>query len=180
MTTIIAIQTDDGVAFAADSQVTNGNGRILSHPSQLKITTRGKYLLAGAGDSAPCDYFQHTFKPPMPRGSEWLDLYHFMIAKFVPALKKNLKLNEWKADATDSESGFSFLVSIGGEVFSLDDDFSIGMTASGIYGIGSGSTYAVGALLNGATIDEAMQIACENDAYTSAPIQHITQAKNHG
>jgi ATP-dependent protease HslVU (ClpYQ) peptidase subunit len=180
VTTIVAIQTDDGVDLAADAQVTNGNGRIFSHPTQLKITERGKYLLAGAGDSAPCDYFQHTFKPPTPRGVEWDDLYHFMIAKFVPALKKCLKENDWKADANDSESGFSFLVVVGGEVFSLDDDFSIALTSSGIYGIGSGSTYAVGALLNGATLESAMQIACANDAYSSGPIQYISQASHRG
>lgn len=180
MTTIIAVANDNGVTIAADSQTTAASGRILSHPKQLKITERGKYLLAGSGDAAPCDLLQHSFKPPVPRGNENNDLHHFMIAKFVPALKKCLKTNDWKLDPTDSDSGFSFLIAIGGEIFSLDDDFSISMTSSGIYGIGSGSTYAVGALLNGATIDEAMEIAASNDAYTSGPFQVVYQEKNHG
>jgi len=179
LTTIIAIQHEHGVVICADAQTTGSNGRIFSHPNQLKIIERGKFLLAGSGDSAPCDYFQHTFKPPTPRGAEWSDLYHFMIVKFVPALKQCLRDNDWKKDSDDSDSGFSFLVAIGGEVFSLDDDFSIALTSTGMYGVGSGSSYALGALLAGANLNEAMTIASENDAYTSGPFQTMEQSNDH-
>lgn len=179
LTTIIAIENAHGVVICADAQTTSGNGRILSHPNQPKIIERGKFLLAGSGDSAPCDIFQHNFKPPLPRGGEWNDLLHFMIVKFVPALKQCFREHDWKKNPDDSDSGFDFLVVIGGEIFSLDCYFSITKTATGIYGVGSGSTYAVGALLAGASMMEALEIAEQNDAYTSGPFLTLSQSRSH-
>jgi hypothetical protein len=42
------------------------------------------------------------------------------------------------------------------------------------FAIGTGSKYALGALSAGATVKEAVEIACKYDLYCSAPIQEIT------
>jgi len=43
------------------------------------------------------------------------------------------------------------------------------MRDDGIYGIGSGAPYAVGALHAGATWKQAMQIATRNNIFTAPP-----------
>lgn len=175
MTTIIAVQGKDGVRFGADAQVTSGNGRIARHPQMTKITERGQYVIAGSGECAPCDIAQHIWEPPVPKASDHADIYHFMIAKVVPSLKACFKEQEYKWYEEDEETKFAFLIALGGQVFELADDMSISLDSNGFYGVGSGSSYAIGALCAGATIEEALKIAARNDAYTSAPFVYYDQ-----
>jgi ATP-dependent protease HslVU (ClpYQ) peptidase subunit len=177
MTTIVAIQHKEKVVFGADSQTTSSDGRTSNHPKMVKITERGEFLIAGSGECAPCDIAQHIWIPPTPTVKDWNDLYHFMIAKVVPSLKACFKENEYKWDSDDDEAKFSFLVAIGGEIFEIADDFSVCLDSKGFYGVGSGSGYAIGALSAGATIEKALQISADNDAYTSAPFIYKTQKK---
>lgn len=54
-------------------------------------------------------------------------------------------------DKDSDEPDFIFLIALGGLIFELDDSLSVLMRDDGIYGIGSGSPYAIGALQAGAT-----------------------------
>jgi len=177
MTTIIAVQGKSKVVFGADSQVTAGNGRVQRHKQMVKITQRGQYIIAGSGECAPCDIAQHIWKPPTPQKNDLLDIYHFMIAKVVPSLKACFKEQEYKWDKEDEESKFNFLIALGGQVFEIADDMSITLDSTGFYGVGSGSPYAIGALEAGATVEQALEIAAKNDAYTSEPFLYFEQFK---
>ena len=180
MTTIIALQKPDCVIIAADNQVTST--RKYRHPKMAKITKRGQYLIAGSGEVAACDIAQHIFVPPKPNLEDKKDLYHFMIAKFIPALKKCFKEQEYKwqptVDDDEYETKFMFLVAICGEVFEIADDLAVTLDDSGIYGVGSGSDIAIGALHAGATLDKALKIAAKIDPFTSAPFIKMEQKKN--
>lgn len=177
MTTIIAVQQSDGVTFGADSQVTSG-GKIYHDHRMVKITERGQFIIAGSGECAPCDIAQHIWQPPTPTASDRKDLYHFMIAKVVPSLKRCFKDNDYKIDVDDSdETRFSFLIAVAGHVFEIADDFSVALDSSGFYGVGSGSPYALGALHAGASEEEALKIAADCDAFTSAPFVWKKQSK---
>ena len=178
MTTIIAVQKDDSVTFGADSQTTAPNGRVYSHDKMVKISQRGNYIIAGSGECAPCDIAQHIWEPPLMSAKDSKDIYHFIIAKVIPSMKQCFKDNDYKLeDDSDNETRFAFLIAIGGTVFEIADDFSVAMNRSGFYGVGSGSSYAIGALHAGATPALALKIAAENDAYTSAPFIWKTQKK---
>jgi len=177
MTTIVSVQSDDGVLFGADSQVTASNGRKYSATRMVKITQRNDYIIAGSGECAPCDIAQHIWLPPKPTVKDKKDLYHFMIATVVPSLKQCFKDNDYKVNPDDDETAFSFLIAVCGEVFEIADDFSISLDDSGFYGVGSGSGYAIGALHAGATVEQALSIAAKNDAFTSAPFIYFEQEK---
>lgn len=177
MTTIVAIQFEDKAVIGADSQSTGATGRKASHSQMVKISQRGEFIIAGSGECAPCDIAQHIWTPPVPTAKEWGNLYHFMISKVVPSLKACFKENEYKWDVEGDETKFAFLVLLGGEIFEIGDDFSVSLDGKGFYGVGSGSDLAIGALNAGATIREALKIASENDAYTSAPFIVHTQQK---
>ena len=177
MTTIIAVQQKGKVLFGADSQITSGNGRVQKHKEMIKISERGPFIIAGSGECAPCDIAQHIWNPPRPTGNEWQNLYHFMIAKVIPSLKAVFKENEYKWDVDDDEQKFCFLMAIGGQVFEIADDMSVSLTDTGFFGVGSGSSYAIGALEAGASLSEALEISARNDAYTSSPFIYYTQSQ---
>jgi ATP-dependent protease HslVU (ClpYQ) peptidase subunit len=177
VTTIVALCKNGNVTMGADSQVTDGN-RKNNHVKMEKISKKNGYLIAGSGDSQPCDVLQHIFVPPVPTAKEKEDMYHFMISKFVPAMRECLEENGYKNDKEDKESGFNMIIAYNGEVFDIGDDLSVVLNQDGIYGVGAGSPFAIGALYAGASVTEALEIAAKNDVYTSGPFQVIRQQKS--
>ena len=176
MTTIVAVQKENGVEFGADSLVTAG--RKYNHPRMVKISKRGQFIIAGSGLSSYCDVAQHIWTPPKPTVEDRKDLYHFIIAKVIPSLKQAFKDNDLKLDSEkDDEPRFAFLIAVGGEVFDVADDFAVSLSSSGFYGVGSGSSLAIGALEAGESIEDALGIASKHDPYTAAPYLYIEQKK---
>jgi ATP-dependent protease HslVU (ClpYQ) peptidase subunit len=178
MTTIVAVCKNGNVTMGADSQVTDGS-RPNRHPRMEKITKNNGYLIAGSGDSQPCVILQHIFVPPVPTVQERKDLYKFMIVKFIPAMRECLDDNGWKPSTDDKESGFNMLFAFDGEVFDIGDDLSVLLNDDGIYGVGSGSPYAIGALYAGASVEKSLEYASSNDIYTSGPYQIVKQQKQN-
>lgn len=179
MTTIIGIQQKDKCVIYCDNQTTDGQGRKFHHPQMSKVSRRGDFLIAGAGEAFPCDVAQHIWNPPSPTERDIKDLYHFMIAKAVPSLRQCLIDNgfDFKEETTDGEYRFQFLIAVGGTLFAVEDDLSVGIRADGIYGVGNGAKYAVGAILAGAAPLKAMKIAESQDAWTSGPFTKKEQYK---
>ena len=176
MTTIVAVVKNGNVTMGADAQVTDGS-RPFKHLSMEKITKNNGWLIAGSGDSTPCDILQLIFIPPVPGIKERENLYKFMVTKFVPAMRECLEENGWKEEKEDKDTGFNMLFAFDGEVFDIGNDFSVLLNSDGIYGVGSGSPIAIGALYAGASVEKALEIAANNDIYTSAPFQIIRQQK---
>jgi len=176
VTTIVAVCKNGNVTMGADSQVTDGS-RPNRHSRMEKITKNNGWLIAGSGDSTPCDILQHIFIPPVPTVKERDNLYRFMITKFVPAMQECLEENNWKPDQNDKDSGFSMLFAFDGEVFDIGNDFSVLLNSDGIYGVGNGAQFAIGALYAGASVEDALRIAANNDIYTSGPMQIVKQQK---
>jgi ATP-dependent protease HslVU (ClpYQ) peptidase subunit len=176
MTTIVGVCKNGNVTLGADSQVTDDDRR---HNSLIaeKITKNNGYLIAGSGDSTPCDILQHIFVPPVPTVTERKNLYKFMITKFVPAMRECLAENEYRPDPTDKDAGFSMLIAFDGELFDIGSDFSVLLNSKGIYGVGNGAKYAIGAIEAGASVERALEIAADNDIYTSGPFQIVKQQK---
>lgn len=181
MTTIIGLQLDDRAILMADSRVTDDSGRIYSHSNMKKIIERNGFVIGGAGEVAPCDIAMHMWNPPKPTAKEKENLYQFMIKKVMPSLRKVLTENGYNFDeATDrSKDGlrFQLLISVGGEIFDISDDLSVCISDDGIYGIGSGSPFALGALHAGAKPKKAMETAAKLSAFTAGPFQTIEQVK---
>jgi ATP-dependent protease HslVU (ClpYQ) peptidase subunit len=181
MTTIIGVQYNDKCVILADNQVTDENGRKYSHPDMAKISEVGCFLIAGAGEVSPCDIAQHMWTPPRLTAKDKDDVYHFMISKAMPSLRKCLEENgyNFNEDHDKSKDGlrFQFLIACGGELFDIDQDLAVMRSGDGIYGIGSGAPYAIGALHAGAKPMKAMEIAAKITAFTSGPYLQKEQIK---
>lgn len=181
MTTIIGVQYADKAVIVADSRVTDDGGRVYTHPQMQKITERNGFIIAGAGEVAPCDIANHLWVPPKPTSKDKEDLYHFMITKVMPSLRKCLIDNGYNFEEPHDRSKdglrFQLLLAVGGEIFDISDDLSVCMDESGLYGVGSGSPYALGALAVGAKPLKAMEAAAKLSAFTAAPFQVLEQEK---
>ena len=84
---------------------------------------------------------------------------------------------EFTKSSDDDSSKFelSLLVGINGSLFEIDSDFSVAMNKDGLYGIGSGGDYALGALYAGVGAIEAMEVAAINNNGTAAPFHILEQ-----
>jgi len=182
VTTIVGVQYKDKCVIAADNQVTGDGGRRYNHPDMKKIAQRGPFLIAGSGEVQPCDVVQHMWNPPKLTAKDKEDVYHFMITKVMSSLRKCLTengydFNEGKGEGKADENRFNFLIAVCGELFDVADDLSVCRSADGIYGVGSGSPYAMGAAKAGAKPERAVEIAANFDVNTSGPIQVVEQYK---
>jgi ATP-dependent protease HslVU (ClpYQ) peptidase subunit len=178
MTTIIGIEYPNHSVIVADSRVTDDAGRIYAHKVMKKIAQRGALLIAGAGEVAPCDIAQNIWVPPTFTAKDKKDVYRFMITKVMPSLRKCLVDNGYSFEE-DKKDGmrFQFLISVGGEIFDIDEDLSVMKSDDNFYAIGSGGPYALGALYAGAEPEKAMEIASKVSAYSAPPFYQEVQYK---
>jgi ATP-dependent protease HslVU (ClpYQ) peptidase subunit len=176
MTTVIGFQGPDFAILGADSQITDGDKRIIS-PSTPKIAKLGKYLFAMAGDVRPGDILAYNWKPPAYDGT---DPVKFMGKKIIPSIIATFRANGY--DFEKENNSFNFLLAFAGNIFQIGDSLDINQSHDGLYGIGSGSPYALGYLAgtvpNLATPDwaedqflEALAISEKYDINTCAPFQ---------
>jgi len=166
MTTIVAMQGNTIATIGAESYTTYGD-RPFFHKDVKKIVRSGKWLIAAAGDANACDLITNIWKPPSPRGNK--SLHNFVATTVIKSLRKMFADNNYVQQPKDD--GFDLLLAINGEVFQITNDYTLLRTNTGIYGIGSGADYAVGALMAGASVEEAMKIAIKLDTNSGGPIQ---------
>ena len=80
----------------------------------------------------------------------------------VPSLKQFLSNADWQPDA-EKDDILVLLIAVAGALVQINEDYSVLHRADGLYAIGSGAAYAIGALEAGATPTEAVEIASRND-----------------
>ena len=177
MTTVIAIQYEHGVEMTADSQI-NSTGKPYFHEDMVKIVDRNKYLLGVAGRVIALQAIQNSWNPPTLSATYKGSIYNFVITKIVPSLKMFIDESKMFSDK-EKEDGelFSILLAIKGEVFEIDEDYSVARRSDGIYAIGSGADFALGALMAGSSTQHAMEIAASFDLNTHAPFITLHQEK---
>jgi ATP-dependent protease HslVU (ClpYQ) peptidase subunit len=183
MTTLVGISGNDFVVMAADSQITDGDQRIISVETP-KIIETGRYLLGLTGDSRPGDILAYAWKPPLYRGD---DPVKFMGAKVLPSISAAFKENNYEID--NKEMNFSFLIAFNGNMFSIGGDLSFNTSERGLFSAGSGGNYALGYLYSlppknynklltaSVVAKEAVRIASLLDINTHPPIQVATQER---
>ena len=184
MTTLVGISSNDFVVMAADSQITDGDQRIISTDTP-KIISTGRYLLGLTGDSRPGDILAYAWKPPLYRGE---DPVKFMGAKVLPSISLAFKENNYEVD--NKEMNFSFLIAFNGNLFSIGGDLSFNTSERGLFSAGSGGNYALGYLYSlepksynklltaSVVAEKAVRISSLLDINTHPPIQVATQTRN--
>ena len=185
MTVLVGIQGLDWVVMAADSQITDGDSRIISIQTP-KIVEVDDYLLGVTGESRPGDILTYQWKPPKYKGEHPVD---FMGAKVIPSMYRVFKENGYELPLNDKETTFQYLLSFNGFLFSVGDDLSFNCSERGIFTAGSGGAYALGylyslrqknfrsILLSTAAAERACEIATVLDINCCPPIQSAVQLR---
>ena len=199
MTTILGIQAETFALICVDSRISSFDSSGSAYQVNTlkegsgKVAVNGKYLLGAAGDVRAINILHHVFQPPIPAVNlKGKKLDQFFTAKFIPSLGQCFE-NEGYAipDKEDkehmAEQASQILVVIHGSIYVVDGDYSWTSDSSGLYALGTGSSYALGALqaLQGPSIAtsqqakkialKAMTIAAKYDPYTGAPFHTFVQ-----
>lgn len=174
MTTILAQQFENGFVIAADSQVTSGDTPY-RHSVMQKISRVGDLWIAGAGDATVCDTLQHMWTPPkMPKEID--NPYLLMVKEIAPSMK-------WAAEKsgikTEKDEDYEFIVGVANRVFVVTG-WAVLASEAGIYGIGTGAAYGIGALAAGAKIEKALAIAGKYDVNTGGRTQIVREGVTNG
>lgn len=200
MTTIAGIQGDGFAVVCADSQIsdvsTDGaiNQIITLRESFGKIGVNGRYILGAAGDVRAINILHHAFSPPIPpNNAKGKHLDQFMTVKFIPALRECFEAQGYAAPQTEqsqhlAEHGSSIIVVVNCVIYIIESDYSWCSDLSGIYTLGSGAQFAMGALhalsnkVSNIRIPQAKQFlikslaaAAKFDPYTGAPYHTLVQ-----
>ena len=199
MTTIVAIQGDGFAMICCDSRISDvDNSGYISQVSTLregtsKVALNGKYLLGAAGDLRAINILHHAFAPPPPpAGIKGKKLDQFFTVKFIPALRECFESQGYATPDKDekmhmAEHDSLVIVAVCGNVYVVDGDYSWLSDTSGVYALGSGSSYALGALTalipkTALTVQtakktalKAMSIASRFDPHTGSPFHTFVQ-----
>lgn len=158
MTTIVALQGDGFAVVAHDSRVSDldSSGHIAQvitvRQNASKVAKNGKYLLGAAGDMRAINILHHVFAPPTPPSTATgVKLDKFFTSKFIPDLRECFEAQGYAAPERDSsdhlaEHSSLILVVIHGVIYVVDGTYSWASDINGMYAIGTGSPYALGAL----------------------------------
>lgn len=186
MTTIAAVQGEGWAVIGYDSRVSEEDGRVYILPKDnSKVFKNGSYIIGAAGDMRAINILAHVFKPPtLNPTTVGVKLDKFMTAVFIPELKKCFEDNSY---SKDGEQDSQIMVLANGIVYEIGEDYSWCHDELGVYAVGSGSAFALGALnalaegkkrtLTSARtmIKSALGVAVKFDNKTGEPFYLLTQ-----
>lgn len=200
MTTIIGIQGDGFCIATADSRIaeTDVDSNLISQivglkENNSKLGINGKYILGAAGDLRAINILHHAFSPPTPPPNlKGKKLDHFVTVKFIPALRECFEAQGYASPDNDSkqhiaEHASTIFMAVNGTIYIIDGDYSWISDSSGMFAIGSGAQYALGAMFamqpkGKMTVGTARKLALKAiaaaakfDPYTGAPYHTFSQ-----
>ena len=202
MTTIVAIQGDGFAVIGTDSRISSNDEDGFTYQistvgsGQSKVAANGRYLLGAAGDVRGINLIHHVFQPPIcPPSLKGKRLDAFITAKFIPSLKNCFEEHGFTGNTKENqkaEHSTTIVVAINGFIYVVDTDYSWISDALGIYAIGSGAAYALGAMYTIAggkkqtlpqskkTCIKALTVASKFDPFTGPPFQTFVQESGNG
>lgn len=176
MTTIVAVADHGRVHIGSDSQVSSGHSKISLEGG--KISRNGEYTWGLAGLLEMIERLKRTEWPAVEG-----DVAEHVTNTLIPfLLEVQSKMFEEFGIDEKSDNPFqqvprsTVLVTVRGKIFELELHPGVSplRRADGKYAIGSGTSYARGALNASSKTDKkvvlgALEAAAQNDLYTSGP-----------
>jgi ATP-dependent protease HslVU (ClpYQ) peptidase subunit len=199
MTTIAGIQGDGFAVVCTDSRISSFDDSGMAYQvttlgaGSSKIATNGKYVLGAAGDVRAINILHYAFTPPAPpANATGKKLDQFMTKSFIPSLRNCFEEQGYAMPERDSSSHMAehsstIFVVIHGVIYIVEGDYSWTSDVNGIYAIGTGAPYALGAIqaLAGGKkltpqqaktiLNKALSVAGRFDPYTGSPFQTFMQ-----
>ena len=147
MTAIVGIQGKNWAVIAADSMTTY-NDKPYYAKGMDKVIRKGDYIFAFAGDAVAGNIAEFLWNPPKPVKTMNTDA--FMQVKVLPSLREAMKEHGYEPDTIkDPDAGFDALICLNGIIYEVDEEYIWTRDDRGLYAVGSGGAYALGALATG-------------------------------
>lgn len=200
MTTIVGIQGSGWSVLGTDSKITSFDDSGLAFQTTIlpagssKIAQNGRYLLGAAGDVRAINLLQHVFRPPSAdKNLVGRKLDQFVTSKFIPALRSLFEEHGYASPDNDrkhhiAEHDSTIVLAVNATIYIIDSDYSWSNDQTGFYALGTGASYAMGAIhaltakrqihsaAQAKTIaTKALQIAGRLDPHTGGPVQTYSQ-----
>ena len=185
MTTIAAVQGNGWAVVGFDSRVSDDSRMYQLPKNQGKVVRNGSYLLGAAGDMRAINLLAYVLQPPTPQPDlELPALDKFVSTKFVPALKKCFDEAQY---GEKGEHDSSILAVVNGVIYDIGSNYDWCRDAYGIYAVGTGAQFAMGALNSMAEgkkrtlsstrdmVTAAVNIACRLDSNSAPPVNLLVQ-----
>ena len=152
MTCIIGLVEDDKVYLGGDSAGVDGNWNVTLRADK-KVFKRDGYLIGFTTSYRMGQVLQYMATLPTPpdpltlSDTDRLDwLMEFMVVEFVESIRKAFDKAGYTKIENSREEGGQFLVGVNGRLFCIGSDFQVGESMAGFDAVGSGATYAIGAM----------------------------------
>lgn len=141
MTTVVGLTHGNYVYIGADSL--SSDGWRVDSSRVPKVFHNGPYII-GYTDSWRMGQLLYSAELPAPpdTGSVW----RFMAHEFIDAVRAALKAGGWAKSEADRESGGRFLVAARGELYAVQEDYSVTSSHHLYDAAGHGYLVALGAL----------------------------------
>jgi hypothetical protein len=169
MTCIAAVTDGVSVWIGGDAAGVSQESMEVSIRSDKKVFTKESHgVVWGFGFTGSYrmgQIIRYDLVLPRISRNDTKDLERFMVKKFIPALRKYLTAGGVASNENGVETCGTFIVGLLGKIFTVENDFQVGSPEEPIYAVGSGASFALGALhvierfrSGGGTMDREAQV----------------------
>jgi hypothetical protein len=146
MTAIAAIEKDGIVYMAGDSAASCAY--FLENIVSPKIFVRGEYIVGYTTSFRMGQLIEHTLKFPKPKKNKKISDMHFLVKKFIPALKACLRDHGFETSDSGEDRAGTFLLGFRGKLYRIQPDYSVIRSASLYNACGCGADLVLGSLFS--------------------------------
>lgn len=171
MTCIIGLEEEGRIYIGGDSASVKGwEVRKLAYP---KVFVNGPFIIGYTTSFRMGQLLQYKLKLDEPKNrNAGDDGYKFIATKFIDAVRKCLREGGFTKVENNTEEGGSFLVGYRKNIYEIASDFQVNRLSDGLYAIGSGASYALGAMKAQGNLDPSHRItkSLEISAYFTGSV----------
>lgn len=179
MTCIVGLVKSGIVHMAADSAGVAGLNMCVR--TDQKIFTRGPIVMGCTSSFRMIQLLRFTLVVPA-RNPE-ADVFEWMCTAFIDSVRTTFRNGGYMHKDKDAEFGGTFLVGVGGRLFSVQDDYQVGERSDQFDACGSGEDLALGSLFTTRGDDDPrrrLQAALEAAEHFNAGVRqpfHFLESK---
>lgn len=142
MTCIVGLVQDEAVWIGGDSAAVAGHSVTIRNDE--KVFSNGELVIGFTSSFRMGQLLRYCLAPPVRL--EGITDMIYLVAHLIPAMRQVLRDGGELATKDGKDEGGCFLLGYRGGLYRVDDDFQVGVPASGMAAIGSGGEVALGAL----------------------------------
>jgi ATP-dependent protease HslVU (ClpYQ) peptidase subunit len=142
MTCIVGLIDKNDILIGADSAGVSGYN--LSIRTDEKVFIRDHMIIGFTSSFRMGQLLRYNLN--IPEYSHGIDIFEWMVTKFIPAIRECLKSGGYSEIDKNVECGGYFLIGFKKRLFEISSDFQVGEVKENYNAMGSGKEIALGAL----------------------------------